>query len=58
MLHRLWTDRIDFRYQHRVDPAPIEDVAGAVRDFITGWRPTVWCPACWTELTPLSDDLR
>lgn len=34
-LSRLRTDRIDFFYQHRVDPAmPIEDVAGTVRDLI------------------------
>jgi hypothetical protein len=52
MLQRLRTDRIDFLYQHRVDQeVPIEDVAGAVRDFITGCWPTVWCATCWTELT-------
>ena len=34
-LKRLKTDRIDFFYQHRVDPSvPIEDVAGAVKDLI------------------------
>jgi len=34
-LRRLRTDRIDLFYQHRVDPAaPIEEVAGAVRDLI------------------------
>jgi len=34
-LKRLRTDRIDLLYQHRVDPeAPIEDVAGAVKDLI------------------------
>jgi len=34
-LKRLRTDVIDLFYQHRVDPAvPIEDVAGAVKDFI------------------------
>lgn len=34
-LKRLKTDVIDLYYQHRVDPdAPIEDVAGAVRDLI------------------------
>jgi aryl-alcohol dehydrogenase-like predicted oxidoreductase len=34
-LKRLRTDRIDLYYQHRVDPdAPIEDVAGTVRDLI------------------------
>jgi aryl-alcohol dehydrogenase-like predicted oxidoreductase len=34
-LKRLRTDRIDLYYQHRVDPrAPIEDVAGAVKDLI------------------------
>ncbi len=34
-LKRLKTDRIDLFYQHRVDPnAPIEDVAGAVKDLI------------------------
>ena len=34
-LRRLKTDRIDFFYQHRVDPdVPIEDVAGTVKDLI------------------------
>jgi aryl-alcohol dehydrogenase-like predicted oxidoreductase len=34
-LARLRTDRIDFFYQHRVDPAvPMEDVAGTVKDLI------------------------
>lgn len=34
-LKRLQTDYIDLLYQHRVDPnAPIEDVAGTVRDLI------------------------
>ena len=34
-LQRLRTDRIDLRYQHRVDPdVPIEDVAGAVKELI------------------------
>jgi aryl-alcohol dehydrogenase-like predicted oxidoreductase len=34
-LKRLRTDVIDLYYQHRVDPeAPIEDVAGAVKDLI------------------------
>ena len=34
-LKRLRTDRIDLFYQHRVDPgAPIEDVAGAVKELI------------------------
>jgi aryl-alcohol dehydrogenase-like predicted oxidoreductase len=34
-LQRLWTDRIDLFYQHRVDSqVPIEDVAGAVKDLI------------------------
>ena len=34
-LKRLRTDRIDLYYQHRVDPnAPIEDVAGAVKELI------------------------
>lgn len=34
-LKRLKTDYIDLFYQHRVDPnAPIEDVAGAVKDLI------------------------
>jgi aryl-alcohol dehydrogenase-like predicted oxidoreductase len=34
-LKRLRTDRIDLYYQHRVDPkAPIEDVAGAIKDLI------------------------
>jgi aryl-alcohol dehydrogenase-like predicted oxidoreductase len=44
MLQRLRTDRIHFLYEQRVDPeVPIEDVAGAVRDFITGCWPRVWC---------------
>ena len=52
MLQRLRTDRIHFLYEQRVDPeVPIEDVAGAMRDFITGCWPTVWCATCWTELT-------
>jgi hypothetical protein len=51
-LGRRCRHRIDFLHEQRVDPeAPIEDVAGAVRDFITGCWPTVWCPTCWTELT-------
>ena len=34
-LKRLKTDRVDFYYQHRVDPkVPIEDVAGAIKDLI------------------------
>src|SRR3989454_5881588 len=34
-LKRLRTDVIDLLYQHRVDPnVPIEDVAGAVKDFV------------------------
>lgn len=34
-LKRLRTDRIDLYYQHRVDPkAPIEEVAGAIKDLI------------------------
>jgi len=34
-LKRLRTDHIDLYYQHRVDPkAPIEDVAGAIKDLI------------------------
>jgi len=34
-LKRLRVDSIDLFYQHRVDPeVPIEDVAGAVKDFI------------------------
>jgi aryl-alcohol dehydrogenase-like predicted oxidoreductase len=36
-LKRLKTDVIDLFYQHRVDPnVPIEDVAGAVKDLISG----------------------
>jgi aryl-alcohol dehydrogenase-like predicted oxidoreductase len=39
MLQRLRTDRIDLLYQHRVDPVvPIEEVAGTVRDLITGGK--------------------
>jgi hypothetical protein len=34
------------------------NAAGAVRDFITGCWPRVWCADCWTELTAFSDDLR
>ena len=38
-LTRLRTDRIDLYYQHRVDPAvPIEDVAGAVKELISGGK--------------------
>ena len=34
-LKRLKTDRIDFLYQHRIDPeVPIEDVAGTVKELI------------------------
>jgi hypothetical protein len=51
--------RIDFLYEQRFDPeVPIEDVGGAVRDFISGCWPTVWCATCWTELTALSHDRR
>jgi hypothetical protein len=32
---------------------PAEGAGGAVRDFITGCRPTVWCATRWTELTVL-----
>ena len=43
MLQRLRTDRIDLLYQHRVDPAvPIEDVAGAVGELITGGKVLHW----------------
>ena len=36
-LRRLKVDAIDLFYQHRVDPnVPIEDVAGAVKDLMTG----------------------
>jgi aryl-alcohol dehydrogenase-like predicted oxidoreductase len=38
-LKRLRTDHIDLYYQHRVDPnVPIEDVAGTVKDLITGGK--------------------
>ena len=38
-LQRLRTDRIDLYYQHRVDPkVPIEDVAGAVKELISGGK--------------------
>lgn len=38
-LKRLKTDRIDLFYQHRVDPeAPIEDVAGAVKELIAAGK--------------------
>jgi aryl-alcohol dehydrogenase-like predicted oxidoreductase len=38
-LRRLRTDQIDLFYQHRVDPAaPIEDVAGAVKDLIAAGK--------------------
>jgi aryl-alcohol dehydrogenase-like predicted oxidoreductase len=34
-LKRLGTDRIDFLYQHRVDPnVPVEEMAGTVKDLI------------------------
>jgi aryl-alcohol dehydrogenase-like predicted oxidoreductase len=43
MLKRLRTDRIDLLYQHRVDPqAPIEDVAGAVKDLMTAGKVRHW----------------
>jgi aryl-alcohol dehydrogenase-like predicted oxidoreductase len=43
MLKRLNTDRIDFLYQHRVDPdVPIEDVAGAVKDLMTQGKVLHW----------------
>ncbi len=42
-LKRLRTDRIDLLYQHRVDPtAPIEDVAGAVRDLMDEGKVLHW----------------
>jgi aryl-alcohol dehydrogenase-like predicted oxidoreductase len=34
LLKRLRTDRIDLFYQHRVDPMPIEDVAGTAKELI------------------------
>ena len=38
-LKRLRTDHIDLFYQHRVDPSvPIEDVAGAVKEFIAAGK--------------------
>jgi aryl-alcohol dehydrogenase-like predicted oxidoreductase len=38
-LKRLHTDRIDLRYQHRVDPeVPIEDVAGTVKELIAAGK--------------------
>jgi aryl-alcohol dehydrogenase-like predicted oxidoreductase len=38
-LKRLKVDAVDLLYQHRVDPdAPIEDVAGAVKDLIRGGK--------------------
>ena len=45
-MKRLKTDHIDLFYQHRVDPdAPIEDVAGAVKDLIKEGRSgTSVCP--------------
>ncbi|MFA1676337.1 aldo/keto reductase [Rhizobium mongolense] len=43
MLKRLRTDRIDLLYQHRVDPAaPIEDVAGAVKDLMDEGKVLHW----------------
>ena len=43
MLKRLRTDRIDLLYQHRVDPqAPIEDVAGAVKDLMAEGKVLHW----------------
>jgi aryl-alcohol dehydrogenase-like predicted oxidoreductase len=43
MLKRLYTDRIDLLYQHRVDPeVPIEDVAGAVKDLMVQGKVLHW----------------
>jgi aryl-alcohol dehydrogenase-like predicted oxidoreductase len=43
MLNRLRTDRIELRYQHRVDPeVPIEDVAGAVQDLMRQGKVRHW----------------
>ncbi len=43
MLKRLRTERIDLLYQHRVDPeAPIEDVAGAVKDLMAQGKVLHW----------------
>lgn len=43
MLKRLRTDRIDLLYQHRVDPAaPIEDVAGAVKEMMDQGKVLHW----------------
>jgi aryl-alcohol dehydrogenase-like predicted oxidoreductase len=43
MLKRLQTDRIDLLYQHRVDPAaPIEDVAGAIKDLMDEGKVLHW----------------
>jgi len=42
-LKRLRTDHIDLLYQHRVDPqAPIEDVAGAIKDLMTQGKVLHW----------------
>ncbi len=42
-LRRLRTDHIDLYYQHRVDPdVPIEDVAGAVAEFIREGKVLHW----------------
>ena len=42
-LKRLRTDHIDLLYQHRVDPeAPIEDVAGAVKDLMDQGKVRHW----------------
>jgi len=42
-LKRLRTDRIDLLYQHRVDPeAPIEDVAGAIKDLMDQGKVLHW----------------
>ena len=49
---RLGTSGRDQPADQRVDPeVPIEDVAGPVRDFITGCWPTAWCATSWTDLT-------
>ena len=42
-LKRLRTDRVDLLYQHRVDPqVPIEDVAGAIKEFMNQGKVLHW----------------
>ena len=53
-LRRLRMDYIDLSYQHRVDPSvPLEDVAGTVRDLISGGQgPLFWLVRGGSPLNP------